>query len=196
LKRVGFWRAQSSLARQFDFNKENTMCLIQMFSLLLWAFTWTATATPAAPVDSQSASAAAFDHLKQLAGDWESTSSKEGVSRLRYTLTANGSALQEQFTGKPGEMLTVYTLDGDRILMTHYCVAHNQPRMAAKNLDPATGDFHFDFVDLAGAPSDSIGHMHSMTIHIVDADHIQTNWFFYENGKAKFTEASYYTRVR
>jgi hypothetical protein len=172
------------------------MCLIQMLSLFLWALTWNATATPAAPVDSHSASAAAFGHLKQLAGDWESTSSKGEVSHLRYTVTANGSALEERFTGKPGEMLTVYTLDGDRILMTHYCIARNQPRMAAKNVDPATGDYNFEFVDLSGAASDTAGHMHSAVIHVVDANHFQTSWSFYENGKAKFTETSDYTRVR
>lgn len=171
------------------------MCIVQVVALLFWSVLWNVTATPAKPDNSHPAPAA-FDRLKQLAGDWDSTSSKGEVSHLRYTVTANGSALEERFSGKPGEMLTVYTLDGDRILLTHYCIAHNQPRMAATNLDPASGDYRFEFVELAGAAGESAGHMHSATIHIVDANHFQTTWTFYENGKAKFTETSEYTRVR
>src|SRR5438270_10301278 len=55
-------------------------------------------------------SKAAFARLKQLAGEWQSAQAADGkTSHLSYRVIADGSAVEERFTGAPGEMLTVYT---------------------------------------------------------------------------------------
>jgi hypothetical protein len=137
--------------------------------------------------------AAAFERLKALVGEWQSVS---GSERLSYELVAGGTALLERETGgnRP-TMLTVYHRDGDRLLLTHYCMAGNQPRMQARSYDAATGDLAFEFVDGTNLASPATGHMHSVTIKFVDSAHIDTVWQFHENGKATMTERARYARI-
>jgi len=139
---------------------------------------------------------AAFARLKQLQGEWQSKSADGQTAHLSYRVIADGSAVEEQFSGKPGDMLTVYTLNGDRLLMTHYCVAHNQPRMEARNYNAAGGTLDFDFLDAAGLASPDAGHMHNASFQFIDNNHFRSTWQFVENGKTKFTEAAEYERTR
>src|SRR6187431_1466103 len=91
---------------------------------------------------------AGLEKLKSLAGTWVAAD-KDGkptdqvVSVIR--VTAGGSAVEETlFPGQAQEMLSVYHRDGSDLLMTHYCMLGNQPRMKA---DPASppGQIRFKF---------------------------------------------------
>ena len=144
------------------------------------------------PVDAK----AAFARLKTLVGEWKGTDPAKG-ERLTYELIAGGTSLveREEAEGHP-VMVTVYYLDGKRLLLTHYCMAGNQPRMQAREFDPQTGRLHFDFVDGTGMSSKDAGHMHTATLKLTDATHISAKWAFHEGGKPTMTEESEYTRVR
>src|SRR5579872_2208685 len=73
--------------------------------------------------------AAAFARLQTLVGDWEADTDM-GKARLHYELIAGGTALVERFSAeKMPSMLTVFHFNGDRLMLTHYCEAGNQPRM-------------------------------------------------------------------
>src|SRR5438552_12021783 len=76
----------------------------------------------------------AFDRLASLKGEWKGEI--DGVNTtLIYTLTANGSVLMEQCRPEGGpEMITMFTLDGDHLIATHYCSAKNQPQMATATI--------------------------------------------------------------
>lgn len=153
-------------------------------------------ATHASPANSNSDAAAAFAKLKALAGEWEANTDM-GKSRLTYEVIAGGnSVVERESVEKEGEMLTVYHLDGNRLLLTHYCVAGNQPRMEAKGFDSQTGELRFQFLDATNFANPSVGHMHNVTLHFVDNNHLSTEWQFFENGQAKFTEKAQYTRTR
>src|ERR1051325_6426945 len=72
----------------------------------------------------------AFDRLTSLQGEWKGETSGVNTT-LIYTLTANGSVLMEQCRPDKGpEMITMFTVDGDHLIATHYCSAKNQPQMA------------------------------------------------------------------
>ena len=81
-----------------------------------------------------------FEQLKRLAGDWIGNADHGDVKHeatISYKVTSAGRTVQETiFAGTPHEMVTMYHLDGDALLLTHYCAIGNQPRMKA---EPAGG---------------------------------------------------------
>ena len=44
-------------------------------------------------------------------------------------------------------MVTLYHMDGDPMMLTHYCLAKNQPRMAAIEIGEDGGEVTFEFLD-------------------------------------------------
>src|SRR5260370_40436202 len=98
------------------------------------------------PKVERSNDAAAFARLKTLVGEWEADT-RMGKAHLSYEIIAGGTALVEKETAeKMPAMLTVYHLDGERLVLTHYCMAGNQPRMPAKALNPESGQPQFQFL--------------------------------------------------
>jgi len=75
----------------------------------------------------------AFATLKNLAGEWSGTineKDKGPAGSVNYKVTANGSVVVETlFPGTEHEMITMYHLNGDQLMLTHYCAAANQPQM-------------------------------------------------------------------
>src|SRR5207247_8677459 len=104
------------------------MTKLTMKSLVVYIVATAAVWAQSQPQDS-SKSAAVFKQLKSLVGEWEAV--QEGVPvKETYTLTANGSVLMsETKTADSEPMITMFTVDGDRLMATHYCVAGNQPQM-------------------------------------------------------------------
>jgi hypothetical protein len=131
---------------------------------------------------------AAFDRLKQLAGDWQFANPKDEGSKgkivERYRLTAGGSAIVEtHFPGDEHEMVTIYHRDGDQLLLTHYCHLGNQPQMRARAGD-GKDELVFEFAGGANLNPAKDAHMHNCRIRFVDADHIQGEWELYVDGKS------------
>ena len=149
----------------------------------------------AGPKSEASAGPAAYARLKTLVGEWEADT-QMGKVHVSYELIAGGTSLVEKESGeKMPAMLTVYYLDGDRLLLTHYCMAGNQPRMQARTFNPETGEMAFEFLDATNlAPG--AGHMHNVKIQVADRDHLNTQWEFFENGQRKMAETAQYTRVK
>jgi hypothetical protein len=142
------------------------------------------------PIDSE----AAFARLKTLAGEWESIGEGEH-GRLSLEVVAGGTALLERETGAGHPaMLTLYHRDADRLLLTHYCMAGNQPRMTARSYDPDRGEVAFEFVDGTNMASPAVRHMHSVVVRFLDPNRIETVWQFYQNGKPAMTERTQYER--
>ena len=138
----------------------------------------------------------AFARLHSLAGEWESKPAT-GTAHVTYELIAGGTALVERDkAGDMPAMETVYHLDGGRLMLTHYCMMGNQPRMQARAFNPETGELKFEFVDVTNLASPGAGHMHNATLRLIDNNHLDTNWQLYENGQPKLTEAGQYVRVR
>jgi hypothetical protein len=162
--------------------------------LIVTASTW-ATDAPSATDP-----AAAFAQLKSLAGDWESKAPDGKKSHARYEVVSGDSAVVERFEsdamGPANAMITVYYLDGNRLRLTHYCMAHNQPRMQAESFDRSTGELRFTFLDATGLSGPEAGHMHNATFRFLDPHHFTADWQFFAGGQPKMTESMQYTRVR
>jgi hypothetical protein len=122
-----------------------------------------------------------FEKLKVLAGSWEGKGPDGKPFQVAYRVSGNGSALVSEIKSE-ADMVTVFHLDGNRLLMTHYCAAGNQPRMVA-TVSPDGNTFVFDFLDATNLASPQAGHMHRAVFTLVDADHHTEAWTWTNNGK-------------
>lgn len=124
----------------------------------------------------------AFAQLKKLVGTWEMKNPDGTISKVNYRLTGAGSALFEtQFPGEPHEMVSVYHLDGNRLMMTHYCAAGNQPTMVyhpGKDAKILT----FDFFRGSNMKLSDM-HIHSAKIKFLGPEQLKSEWTGYSKGK-------------
>jgi hypothetical protein len=149
----------------------------------------------AVPALGQTNANPGWEKLKTLAGEWQGKTSQGAAVRARYQLHSGDSALIETLEPeKESSMVTVYHLDGARLMMTHYCGAKNQPRMRAR----VSGDgkqITFSFFDATNLASPSTGHMKKVVVTFVDPSHFRQEWTFTEAGK-DMTETFEFTRVK
>jgi hypothetical protein len=127
---------------------------------------------------AQSDAQKSFDKLKTLAGSWEATLDGKPM-HVSLRVTSMGNALMHEMTGggRPDDPITMFHMDGDRLFLTHYCDAGNQPRMVA-TVSPDGKTFTFDFVDATNLLSSQEGHMQHVVFNIIDADHHTEKWEF------------------
>jgi hypothetical protein len=124
----------------------------------------------------------AFAQLKKLVGTWEGAGDDAGKGmKVVYRLTGAGTTLIEtQMAGTPMEMVSMYHMDGNDLMMTHYCAAGNQPTMKYKPGNASSLDF--DFVKGSNMkPDDS--HIHAARIRILSEDSLESDWIGYNKGK-------------
>jgi len=145
------------------------------------------TDAPKPPTEAQKS----FDSLKTLAGVWQGPVKVEPPMpdmdnkplRVSMRVTSRGNALvHEMNEDKPqadptsyDHPVTMFYLDNDRLLLTHYCDAGNRPRMAAR-VSPDGKTVEFDFIDVAG--STQFGHMNHAVFTIIDANHHTEDWTY------------------
>ena len=120
----------------------------------------------------------------------------KGKIPITYEVMSAGSALVERVVVEGMPMETIFYLDGPRLLLTHYCLLGNQPRMQARAYNPATGELAFEFLDATNLASPGAAHMHNVTLHFVDADHLVNDWQLFEDGHLKSTEHFQAARVK
>lgn len=124
----------------------------------------------------------AFDTLKTLSGSWEGNAMQGKAVQVSYRVTSGGSALLSEIMGDE-DMITMFHMDGDRLLMTHYCSAGNQPRMVGA-MSPDGKTVTFNFLDATNLLSAQPGHMERLVVTMIDPDHHTEDWtFLAEDGK-------------
>ena len=124
---------------------------------------------------AQSDAQKSFDKLKTLAGTWEATFEGKPL-QVSLRVTSMGNALMHEMKSSgPENPITMFNMDGDRLLLTHYCDAGNRPRMVGK-VSPDGKTLEFDFLDVAG--STQHGHMQHVVFNFIDSDHHTELWEF------------------
>jgi hypothetical protein len=141
---------------------------------------------------AQSSAQQSFTTLKALAGSWEgrvaTIPAMEGMGDMKNVeitlrVTSRGNALVHEMkaAGTPDDPtrydhpVTMLYLDGERLLLTHYCDAGNRPRMVAQS-SPDGKKVEFTFLDLSGGTQ--YGHMDHAVFTIVDANHHTEDWTY------------------
>jgi hypothetical protein len=144
--------------------------------------------------------AAAFTMLKTLQGTWTAAPGTGRQSTVRFELAGNGTVLMEHYANPAlpggGHMVTAYHLDGTDLLLTHYCIANNQPTLRADRFDAGTAEVQFEFVRATNLATPASGHMRRAKYRILNKDAFVTEWEFFEKGALKMTETESFTRVK
>jgi hypothetical protein len=143
--------------------------------------------------------AAAFERIKSLQGTWETAPVNGVKARTTFELTAAGTVLLERYENPAlpggGHMVSAYHLDGAALILTHYCIAKNQPTLKADRFDAAAGEIQFEFLRGTNMASENTGHMRRALYRLDDANRFTTSWEFFHNGKKTMTEVETFTRV-
>jgi hypothetical protein len=137
---------------------------------------------------AQSDAQKSFAKLKSLAGTWEGAAtvtpqdhSVDSKLQVSFRVASSGNSLMHEMGGVGGsdDPLTVLYVDGDRLLLTHYCDAGNRPRMVG-TMSPDGKTLEFDFLDITG--STEHGHMQHAVFTFLDENHHTEDWTFILKG--------------
>jgi hypothetical protein len=163
--------------------------------VLAVALAYSASADNAKPVDPPAAGPgavvydadSAFEFLKTLVGDWERAHGDHqhgGSSRaVTFKVTAAGSSVMETiYPGDPNEMITMYHMDGNDLLLTHYCALQNAPVMKFEKTGKP-GEIKFAFFGGTNFDPKVDMHAHEGTFRVKDADTIESTFVTFSDGK-------------
>lgn len=138
-----------------------------------------------------------LDRLKALVGEWEGDDADgDGVAdfEVHYRLTGGGHAvIGTQFPGTPMEMVNLFHLDGDDLILTHYCAIGNQPRLKLETSDEDDAPLHFTFQSGSNMASRNDQHMGELVMTI-EGDTIHEEWTAFVDGKDVGKQAFTMTR--
>jgi hypothetical protein len=138
---------------------------------------------------------ASFEQLKSLTGEWEGSNAEGNTARLEYQVVSNGTALMERLhPAGEVEMVTMYSPDGPRVAVTHYCSSGNQPQMRTEALAAPAQKLTFEFVRASNLESPAAGHMGQLVLTMQDHDHFTQEWSWMENGKVAHRQVFHFTR--
>lgn len=140
------------------------------------------------------AAVAAFDKLKTLVGDWEA---RDGVSyggkpiRVSYKVVSGGTSLMETYYQVGADyidMVTIYHLDGDTLMLSHFCDVNNQVRMRAEPVTGEAGTISFNYLDATNLSVSNKEVINKVQIIFRDKDHFTQAWTWRITDKGKTTE--------
>lgn len=120
--------------------------------------------------------------VSAMEGRWQGEADEGPPQITEFKVTSGGSVVREiMMPGGPYEMTNMYALDGNSLLMTHYCAIGNQPHMRATS--GAGGRLVFQSEGVSDLKNPNDLYMGAMTLVIVDEDHAEQHWTSYKDGK-------------
>jgi len=126
----------------------------------------------------------AFDVFKGFKGAWTITSEgKKLPFKMTYDLASRDSVVTEFF----GKELSVFYLDGENLLMTHYCNAGNHPRLKLRQ-GSAAGRYEFEMMDITNLKDvNKAAHVQRITYQVVAPGqlHLEILWMHGKDAKSE-----------
>lgn len=136
--------------------------------------------TTAAQSDAQKA----FAKMKTIAGSWHGTIMNIPIDVTTRLASSNTVILHEANTesgGPPKHEITMFYVEGDRLLATHFCDAGNRARFEGK-MSPDGKSIEFTFLDVTGSTRGGL--VKRMLFTLIDANkHVVEFTFMMPDGK-------------
>ena len=138
-----------------------------------------------------------FEKMKSLVGNWKGKGGDGKPINVSYKLVSSGSALMETLSMEEHEdaMVTMYHVNGTKLMMTHYCAVGNQPRMQAAKSSAEVNKLVFKFVDATNLAHPGDPHMSKLIVTFKDNDHFTQEWTMSKNGKETDHDTFEYERA-
>jgi hypothetical protein len=125
---------------------------------------------PPKSASAQSDAKKAFEKLKTLTGSWQGTVMGMSVN-VTIRLASSGTAILHEATGDgkrpPNHEITMFYVEGDRLLATHFCDGGNRVRWEGK-MSPEGKRIEFSFLDVAGGTRGGLAK--DLVFTMIDAD--------------------------
>lgn len=155
---------------------ERTVLLLTTITATAWLAGCSGAGPKPVQPATQEQQAQLLDRFKALEGEWTMPDEK-GVPQLAavFKVTSAGFAVREvMFPGTPHEMTNMYHMDGQSLVMTHYCAIGNQPRMRATGASGNRVEFGPDSVTNF-LPSHE-GYMGSVVVEFKNENEVTYFW--------------------
>jgi hypothetical protein len=160
--------------------------------ILLAALTFCARAAdaPSNPADT-------FERLKALAGEWDADLPGFGKMSDSIRLVSKGTAIEETLGTPADNEASLYTRDGKRIVLTHFCALTadgHQVRLETAPLAGVQDRIVFAFHDAINLHNRAARHMRRVIMTFTDSAHFSEKWTKTENGKDTIFEINFVRR--
>ncbi len=84
--------------------------------------------------------------------------------------------------------MTMFSVDGDHLIATHYCAAGNQPQMLTETItEPQNKSLVFSLVRVTGMKTPEDWHNTGLEVLLEDKDHLAQKWTYLYKGKTGTT---------
>jgi hypothetical protein len=139
--------------------------------------------TPLLHANNGNAAQPAFRQLQRLVGDWQGKDQRGEPVRSYFSPIASKTAVMETISAGHDEMVSVYSMGANSIVLVHYCASNNQPRLRAVPSSGPIQELVFSFESAENLPSLAVGHERKLVIEFQDSDHITEHWTWCHDGK-------------
>jgi hypothetical protein len=146
-----------------------------------------ATGAASAPEQVVYDATSAFEYFKSLEGEWTraggSGGHEAGARSTTFRVSAAGSTvIGTIYPGDQNEMINVFHMDGQDLLLTHYCALQNAPIMKFVPSDQP-GEIRFAFHGGTNFDPSVDAHVHEGVFRIQDRDNLESAFMSHAGGK-------------
>jgi len=127
-----------------------------------------------------------FESIKSLAGEWQADLPGYGTISNSIRLVSHGTAVEETIGTATDNEVSLYTRDGGRILLTHFCAltpGGHQVRLLTRQHGTVREGLVFDLASAINLRDPAAPHMRRVVMAIADRDHFIERWTQKKAGK-------------
>lgn len=138
-----------------------------------------------------------FERMTSLAGEWQADLPGYGQILDSIRLVSKGSAVEETLGTPSDNEVSIYTRDGKRLLLTHFCALTpdgHVARLETRALEGSPGQVELTLVSVSNLHDRAAPHMRRVLITFVDRDHFTEKWTKTEKGVDTVFELSFSRR--
>lgn len=126
-----------------------------------------------------------FEQMKSLAGEWQAQLPGYGQILDSIRLVSKGTAIEETIGTSSDNEVSLYTRDGNGLLLTHFCALTpdgHVARLHTRTLQRSPGPLEFTLVSATNLHDKAAPHMRRVLITFIDRDHFSEKWTKTEKG--------------